>query len=95
MDTADIRISNAIVHILDSMVGMPVLSDTVLDHGSDFGDFLKNHIIRIIESDDKKSCSFEKEESAVYPLLEDWDSERFISASQEIAKIRGAIIMMW
>ena len=39
MENEDIRIENAIVHILDSAIGMPVLSDTLLDHGSDFGDF--------------------------------------------------------
>lgn len=32
----DIYLKNTIVHILDSTVGMPVLSDTELEHGSDF-----------------------------------------------------------
>ncbi|MGI6095295.1 MAG: nucleoid-associated protein [Lachnospiraceae bacterium] len=85
METAEIHITNAIIHILDSMVGMPVLSDTVLDPGADFDDFLKGHILKIMESDDKKNCSFQ-EESSVYALLKDWDSERFVAASQEIAK---------
>ena len=31
----EIRVGQVIVHILDSTVGMPVLSDTVLDYGSD------------------------------------------------------------
>ena len=37
----EIRVGQVIVHILDSTVGMPVLSDTVLDYGSDFADFIK------------------------------------------------------
>ena len=37
----DIYLKNTIVHILDSTVGMPVLSDTELEHGSDFADFIK------------------------------------------------------
>ena len=40
----EIRVGQVIVHILDSTVGMPVLSDTVLDYGSDFADFIKAHI---------------------------------------------------
>jgi len=39
----DIYLKNTIVHILDSTVGMPVLSDTELEHGSDFADFIKAH----------------------------------------------------
>ena len=42
----EIRIEQAIVHILDSSLGMPVLSDVALDCGSDFSDFLKGHIFR-------------------------------------------------
>ena len=42
----EIRIEQAIVHILDSSLGMPVLSDVVLDCGSDFSDFLKGHIFK-------------------------------------------------
>ena len=40
-DKEEIHIGQVIVHILDSTVGMPVLSDKVLDYGSDFADFLK------------------------------------------------------
>lgn len=43
----DIYLKNTIVHILDSTVGMPVLSDTELEHGSDFADFIKAHIAKI------------------------------------------------
>ena len=42
----EIRVGQVIVHILDSTVGMPVLSDTVLDYGSDFADFIKAHIFK-------------------------------------------------
>ena len=50
-DKEEIHIGQVIVHILDSTVGMPVLSDKVLDYGSDFADFLKAHIFRIDTSD--------------------------------------------
>ena len=41
-------------------MGMPVLSDQVLDHGSDFGDFIRAHIYRLMESDDMKKCTFDE-----------------------------------
>ena len=37
----EIRIKKVIVHILDSTVGLPVLSDKEIEFGSDFADFLK------------------------------------------------------
>ena len=35
----EIRIKKAIVHILDSTVGLPVLSDQEIEFGSDFAEF--------------------------------------------------------
>lgn len=56
MERDDIRIRYTIVHILDSMIGTPVLSNGLLDHGSEFGDFLRSHIFRLMSSDeDRKS----------------------------------------
>ena len=73
MTNGDIIIRNAIVHILDSTDGVPVLSDTELSYGSDFADFLKEHIYKIYVSDDKKNCEFIKEESEIYKLICDTD----------------------
>ena len=80
----EIRISQAIIHIMDPGLGMPVLSDAVLDLGSDLADFLKAHIYRIDTSDDVKNCSF-LEDSQIFPLAEEWDSEKFVEISQKIA----------
>ena len=59
----EIRVGQVIVHILDSTVGMPVLSDTVLDYGS--LPILSKHIflrqITVMISEDaylKKSLQF-------------------------------------
>lgn len=82
----DIRIEQAVVHILDSVMGRPVLSDTVLDCGSDFADFLKAHIFKIDTSDDVKSCVFE-DESEVFGAIQEWNSENFLAVSQQIANI--------
>ena len=69
MQKEDIRLRQVIIHIMDSTMGMPVLSDQVIDFGSDFGDFLRAHIFRLLESDDMKKCSFD-EDSKVQAELE-------------------------
>lgn len=56
----EIRIEQAVVHIMDPGLGMPVLSDTLLDLGSDLADFLKAHIYKIDTSDDVKTAVFWK-----------------------------------
>jgi hypothetical protein len=85
MEKEDIRIKSAIVHILDSSIAMPVLSDVLLDHGSDFGDFLRAHIHRIAVSDEIRSCSFQKDESAVYECLAEYKEDEFTGITQKIA----------
>ena len=40
MNKEDIRIKNVIVHIMDSTIGMPVLSDKELEYGSEIAEFL-------------------------------------------------------
>ena len=52
MNKEDIRIKNVIIHIMDSTIGMPVLSDTELEYGSEIAEFLKEHIARISSGDD-------------------------------------------
>lgn len=77
--------NRAVLHILDSVMGMPVLSDAELDTGSDFCDFLKSHIFRLLSGDDLKSCEFNKEESEVFRALQDYSEENFIPITQMLA----------
>ena len=69
MKSEDMILKAAIVHILDSSVGIPVLSDQSMEVGPDFSDFLKAHIEKITESDDVKHCTF-AEGSEVKDLLQ-------------------------
>lgn len=85
MENEELRLEHTIIHILDGSVGMPVLSDRELEYGSDFRDFLRAHILRISQSDDIKHCSFDKEESAVYRMLAEWQPEQFVEISKQIA----------
>ena len=88
MTKGDIVIRNAIVHILDSTVGIPVLSDNELNYGSDFADFLKEHIFKVLTSDDKKMCAFIEEESEVYKLIKDTNDGNmtFVDFSKNVAE---------
>lgn len=85
MEKDEIRITHVIVHILDSLVGTAVLSNEMLDHGSDFSDFVKSHIFKILTSDDSKKCRF-AEESEVYGMIQEMDGETFVKISQSIAE---------
>lgn len=86
MESDDIRITHTIVHILDSSIGTPVLSNEMMEHGSDFGDFLRGHIFRVMTSDDARECSFIKEESEILSILESLTPDHFIPASQTMAE---------
>lgn len=86
MERDEIIIRNAIVHIMDSTIGMPVLSDHFLELGPELNDFLRGHIYKIVSSDDVKNCSFNTEESFVYQCIKDFNEESLIQVSQEIGK---------
>lgn len=81
----EIRIKKIIVHILDSMVGMPVLSDTLIDFGSEFAEFIKEHIYKIASGDDCKQCEFYKGQSEIGAILEEYNDDSFIDISKEFA----------
>ena len=84
----DIVIRKAILHILDTNRGKCILSNTLLDPGPDLHDFIRNHIYKIVSSDDTKNCEFNPEASPIYSILETWDESdeaSFIETSQAIA----------
>ena len=87
MNKEDIRIKHIIIHILDSTIGMPVLSDTELEYGSEVADFVREHIGRICTGDDARECRFYERESEICRLLADYQDEDFVPASQEIASL--------
>lgn len=80
----DMIMKAGIIHILDSSMSMPVLSDYPIDLGSDLCDFLKAHIERFTESDDVKICQF-SDESPTMALIRDCTPENFVETSKELA----------
>lgn len=81
----DIIMKLGIVHILDSSVGMPVLSDSPIDMGSNLCDFLKAHIEKFTESDEVKRCRF-SEESEVMALIKGCNAGNFVETSKNLCK---------
>lgn len=88
MQKEEIQIQQVIVHIMDSSVGMPVLSQQAADWGPDLGDFLRSHIFRIMESDEAKECTFQ-EDSQVGILLKEYEGRDW--TPQEFADLTGRI----
>lgn len=89
MEKEDIVIRKIIVHILDSAVGIPALSDSLLESGIDFYDFIREHIYKIVSSDELKSCTFDTQDSFLYQLLTQYSpdelEQHFIFISQQIS----------
>lgn len=86
MKSEDMILKAAIIHILDSSVGIPVLSDTPLEIGPDFSDFIKAHIEKITESDDAKHCQF-SETSEVKELLQNITPDNFVETSKKLTEM--------
>ena len=80
----DILIRKAIIHILDTQVGMPVLSDTELECGPDLYEFFKSHLEKITCSDDIKHCRF-TDEASIPMMLEGFVFDQFVELSQRLA----------
>ena len=74
----EIYIRKVIVHIMDNMVGMPVLSDQMVEFESDLAEFLKEHISKIAGGDDCKECEFYKGQSEIYQMLVEYQDARFV-----------------
>lgn len=85
MNKEDIRIKKMIVHIMDSSIGMPVLSDTEFVYGSEVAEFVRDHIAKIGSGDEMKECRFYQEESEVYQMLAEYDDKDFVQMSKTAA----------
>ena len=91
MKKDDIIMKLGIVHILDSAVGMPVLSDALLDMGPGLSDFFKAHIEKFTESDDVKRCRF-SEGSRAMELIQRCSRENFIETSRQLCEKLYAVM---
>lgn len=85
----DIIIRKAILHILDSESGYIKISNNLLDLGEELNDFFRNHIFKIISGDDAKHGVLSERNSPVLGLLEQMDErddDEFIEATKTLAE---------
>ena len=90
----DMIMKTGIIHILDSAVGLPVLSDYEFDTGSDLSDFLKGHIEKFTESDDVKICRFSEDAPLLEPL-KNLTPENFVEVSKLLATSLYGICLLY
>ncbi|MCR5355835.1 MAG: nucleoid-associated protein [Lachnospiraceae bacterium] len=86
MQKDQIVITNAIVHILETDVGMPVLSEYLLERHEELNDLLRAHIYKVATGDDLKTCVFRDDEgSEMYELLKNFREDDLIGFSKAAA----------
>jgi len=84
----NIILKNAILHILDTNINLPVLSNTEMQLNPDLNKFIISHINRLLKSDNYKKCIF-KDNSPLLDKIKSftntYDNNNFINLSKEIA----------
>ncbi|WKY47123.1 nucleoid-associated protein [Eubacteriaceae bacterium ES3] len=82
----DIRINKAVMHILDTNAGIPVLSEMFLNIGEGVGDYLLKHLEKSLKDSEIKHTLF-LEGSGFQKTVEEYKkSEALIRISSEIAQ---------
>lgn len=82
----EIRIRKAILHILDSTVGVPVLSEKELDLNFEIETFLEKHLVKVLEDDGTKDAYFYEGPNRIRELCENvTQPDEFVPVSTEIA----------
>jgi hypothetical protein len=83
----DIHIKNAILHILDTSINLPVLSNSEIDIDGEISEFLEKHINKILDDSNIKKARFIGDTNAVRDMCQaiKTDEACFSEASKEIA----------
>lgn len=66
----EIRIRKAVLHILDTSVGMPVLSEKELELNLEIETFLEKHLAKVLEDDSTRTAYFHEGENRVREYCE-------------------------
>ncbi|MHB8063741.1 MAG: nucleoid-associated protein [Ruminiclostridium sp.] len=85
----DIHIKNAILHILDTGISLPVLSNKEFDIDSESSEFLEKHIYKILEDSNIKKAQFVEDINTVRDMCKaiKTDEAYFAEASRDIANM--------
>lgn len=91
----DININEAIVHVLDSNGGEPILNEYYLDLSEDIYKFIFKHIERCLRDEELKYAKFNEERSIVKEVTQNYLSgieSNLIEPSKELARQMFAIM---
>ena len=91
----DINVNEAVIHVLDSNGGEPILNEYCLDLNEDVYKFLYKHIWKCFKDEELKYAKFNEERSIVKEVTQDYlngiDSD-LINLSKELARQMFAIM---
>lgn len=87
MDEMNIDIQSLIVHILDTNMQMPVLSQEEQLLDPDIGEFLQKHISRVLKDDGLKNAFFDEDSILMetFAVLKE-NTEKFIDCTSQMAR---------
>ena len=88
----EIIIEKAILHILDSNVGAPVLSERILPL-DESTDFFKKHIEKSLVDSEIKECVFGDVNNPIKDLISGIDGENFVLNTQQMSAILYDIML--
>jgi hypothetical protein len=85
----DIQIKNAVLHILDTSISLPVLSNKELDIDGEISEFLEKHIYKILDDTNIKKAQFIGDVNTVRDICHaiKTDESCFSEASRTIANM--------
>lgn len=91
----DIKIRKAVLHILDSNISVPVLSNSELEVEGEVSEFLEKHLVKILNDNNIKSASFMGDSNRIRSLCEALGNNigGFLSASCELTNILFEIML--
>lgn len=92
---SDININEAIIHVLDSNGGEPVLNEYPLDLNEDIYKFLHKHIDKCFKDEELRYAKFKDEKSIVKEVVQDYLNgieNNLVELSKELARQMFAIM---
>ncbi|WP_326910222.1 nucleoid-associated protein [Sedimentibacter sp. MB31-C6] len=82
-----VSISRAILHILDTSLGVPVLSENLMSLGEDMREYIEKHILKCYNDADLKKTKFINEDGFFYKNIKEYiDKFEFKKFTKEISE---------
>ena len=82
-----VSISRAILHILDTSVGVPVLSENLMSLDEEMREYIEKHILRCLNDADLKKTKFINEDGMFFKLIKEYhDNNEFKKFTKDISE---------